>query len=115
MPETDGKLLALRVSGVLKKPDYEAFETLVRERADAHGPLRLLVHLQDFAGWESLSGAWADLKFDVALKDDIERVAIVGQRDWEKWVTKLSAPVMPYELKFFDDDQLDQARAWVRE
>ena len=46
------RLLVLRVTGELKKSELDAVQTeFVRKVADA-GPIKLLVILENFTGWE---------------------------------------------------------------
>jgi len=43
----------------------------------------MVVDLVDFHGWTA-GGGWEDTKFGVRHFNDIERLAIVGDKTWEK-------------------------------
>src|SRR5579863_8238691 len=85
------KVLAVRVSGKLTKEDYERFvpefERLVKE----HGKIRVLFEMTDFHGWEA-GALWQDIKFDVKHFTDIERLAMVGDKKWEKGMSVFCKP-----------------------
>lgn len=107
-----GKVLAVKMSGKLAKADYERFvpeaERLIRQ----HGKIRVLCEMHDFHGWE-LGALWEDLKFDWKHFRDIERLAMVGDSRWEKGMAAFCKPFTTAKIKYFDQSQIDQARAWI--
>ena len=86
----EGKIVHVRVSGKLTQADYDklipAWERII---ANA-GAMRLLLVMEDFHGWE-LGAAWDDLRFEMKHRNSVERVAMVGDKAWEKWMTKIGA------------------------
>lgn len=74
----------------------------------------MIVLMSDFSGWD-LGGLWRDLKFDVKHKNSFGRIAIVGDRKWEEWGTKLFDPLFRAEMKFFATAKRGAAQSWVRE
>lgn len=107
--------LVCRASGTLTKADYDAalpeFENALALR---DGPVRVLIALEDFRGWE-IGALWEELKFDVRHLDDFGRVAIVGDTKWEEWGIKLSKPFFSAEMRYFDLDHKDEAERWLDE
>ena len=68
----------------------------------------------DFSGWD-LGAFWRDMKFDVEHQDKFGRIAIVGDKTWQKWAAKLSDPFFSSaEIRFFDPAEIGVAEAWVR-
>ena len=57
---------------------------------------------------------WEDTKFGVNHFHDIERLAVVGEKKWQKAVTELCKPLTTATVRYFDGKELDVARAWVR-
>ena len=45
--------------------------------------------------------------------NDLERVAIVGNRTWQKLMTGFCKPFTTAQVRFFEHPQLEEARAWV--
>jgi len=110
--ENDGTLLVVRMSGKLHKSDYAHFVPVVEEAVGKHGKIRMLVQMHNFHGWDA-GGLWEDLKFDVKHFNDIERLAIVGEKTWEKWMTMFCKPFTTASIQYFPADQSAEARRWV--
>ena len=110
--EVHGKVLEVHLTGKLERADYDQFvpatEKLVRE----YGRIRILVILHDFHGWKA-GALWEDLKWDVKHFADIDRVAVVGERTWQEWMTVFCRPFTTAKVRYFEQAQLQEARAWV--
>jgi hypothetical protein len=111
--ENGGKLLVVHVSGKLAKEDYEhfvpEFERLVRQ----HGKLRLLFDMTGFHGWEA-SAVWEDFKFGIEHFADIERLAMVGEKQWQRGMAVFCKPFTKATIRYFDHDTA-AAREWLDE
>ena len=109
-------LITITAGGTLESADYDRFVPIFeRIAAQKAGTVPMLIVLMsDFSGWD-LSGLWRDLKFDVKHKDSFGRIAIVGDRKWEEWGTKLFDPLFRAEMKFFATAERGAAQSWVRE
>jgi hypothetical protein len=87
---------------------------VVDKQIKDHGKLRILFVMRDFHGWTA-GAMWEDMKFDLKHWRDIERLAIVGETKWEKGMATFCKPFTTAKIKYFDESQLDAARAWVAE
>jgi len=105
-------ILNVKASGKLTKADYERFVPEFERIAALRGPVRILMELDDFHGWDA-RGLWEDLKFDIGHRNDFERIAIVGDKAWQAWGTWLSKPLFKAEMRFFDRSEVRQAEAWL--
>ncbi|VAX41484.1 hypothetical protein MNBD_PLANCTO02-3171 [hydrothermal vent metagenome] len=108
----DGKVLTIQMSGKLTAEDYEQFVPLTERLIDQHGQIRILIDMQGFHGW-SLAALWEDLKFDIKHFNDIERLAMVGDRTWEKWMATFCKPFTSAEIRYFDQSESDEAGKWI--
>lgn len=108
------KTIGFKLSGKLHDEDYESFIPTVEAILAAEGKVRLFVELDDFHGWD-LHAAWDDLKFGLKHYADFERIAMVGDRKWEKWMAQACKPFTKATVRYFDASQVDQAWAWLRE
>lgn len=111
---TDGRVVEIHVDGKLTGAMYEQFVPLVDDAIKQHGKARLLFHMEDFHGWDA-SAMWQDTKFGVTHFIQLDRIAMVGDKAWEKWMATLSKPFTMAKVKYFDATQLDAARAWLME
>jgi len=107
-----GKVLDVQVSGKLGHEDYAhfvpEFDRLVKE----HGKIRVLFEMVDFHGWTA-GALWDDIKFDLRHFSDIERLAMVGDKKWEKGMSVFCRPFTSATIRYFDRSAMDEARAWL--
>lgn len=111
-PHLDGKTLEVHVSGKLTKEDYERLVPDVEERIRQHGKIRLMLVTHDFHGWQA-GALWEDIKFDAKHFNDIERLAIVGEKQWEKGMAIFCKPFTTAKVRFFEHGHEDEARQWT--
>jgi len=105
-------LLTVRATDRLHRDDYDQFVPKAEAMIDQAGRIDILFIMEDFHGWD-LGGAWADLKFDARHRNDFRRVAMVGDKAWESWMTTLAKPFTSAAIRYFDRSELEEARRWV--
>lgn len=110
----DAKLLEATVSGKLSAEDYETLEPGVEKLISASGKIKILFIMHDFHGWD-VGAVWEDIKFATRHCSDIEKVAMVGENSWEKWMATICKPFTMSSIKYFDSGDEDAARAWLTE
>ncbi len=113
LPQTSDDLLAIRVSGTLSKADYERLHPWLDEQLAKHPRPSLLIVMKDFSGWDSVAAMIEDLKIDMEHRNDVRRIAMVGEKAWQKWMTWASKPFTRAEVAYFEMDELEQARKWA--
>ncbi len=84
----EGKVIRVRVSGKLTQEDYDKLIPAWQRVIASQGAMRMLLLMEDFHGWD-LHAAWDDLHFEITHASKIERVAMVGDQAWQKWMIKL--------------------------
>ncbi len=107
-----GKFIEVRMTGKLTKEAYDAFVPMTEEQIEQHGKVRMVVVMHDFHGWDA-GAVWEDTKFGMRHFRDIERLAIVGETKWEKWMTAFCRPFTRAKIRYFDTTELDSARDWI--
>jgi hypothetical protein len=109
-----GKTLEVRVSGKLMHEDYQhllpEFERLVNQ----NGKIRVLFEMADFHGWDG-SALRDDINFEVEHFFDIERVAMVGDKKWEKAMSVFCKPFTTAKIRYFDCAAIADARTWLEQ
>ena len=108
----DSKLLEVKASGKLSKEDYEKFDPAVVEFVEASGKIKILFIMHDFHGWD-MGAIWEDTKFATKHCRDIEKIAMVGENTWEKWMAMVCKPFTMSSIKYFDAGQEEAAREWL--
>lgn len=112
--EQDGKVLLVRLSGKLAKEDYERFVPEVVGPIQKYGKVRMLIEMRDFHGW-SAGALWEDTKFTLKHTRDIERLAVVGEKRWQKGMATFCRPFTKADIQYFEAGKLDEARSWLLE
>lgn len=107
-----GKLLEVSVSDKLHHEDYQYFVPEFERLAKLHGKIRVLFDMTNFHGWEG-AALWDDIKFAVKHFSDIERIAMVGDKKWEKGMSVFCKPFTTAQIRYFDHSDIEAARAWL--
>ena len=110
---SSGKLLELKIRGMLKKADYDRIIQIAKESIAREGKIRALTILDGFEGWER-SGDWGDVSFMMDQGQHIEKMAIVGDEKWKDDALAFTAKgFRPTAVEFFPSSRLDEARTWL--
>jgi SpoIIAA-like len=110
----EGKILEVRVSGRLLHEDYQQFVPEFERLTKLNGRIRVLFVMIDFHGWEG-SALWDDLKFELKHFSDIERLAMVGEKKWEKGMSLFCKPFTTAKIRYFDRAAMADAEAWLEQ
>jgi len=112
LERSTSNVLGIKATGRLTHTDYQQLVPKLEGLIQEHGKVRVLFELEDCQGWD-LGAPWDDLKFSFKRRGDLERCTVVGERRWQKWMTKLSKPF--FRVKYFDKSALEKAWQWVLE
>src|SRR5215831_6712634 len=75
---------------------------------------QVLFEMVDFHGWEG-AALWYDIKFEAKHFSDIERLAMVGDKKWEKGMSVFCKPFTAAKIRYFDSGAIAEARAWLEQ
>ncbi len=114
IPQDSDTVLAFKLSGTLHDEDYKLFVPAVDAAVAKHGKARILAQFHDFKGWD-LHALWDDIKFSTTHCTKIDRIALVGEKAWEKWMAKVCKPFTMASIKYFDASEMDAAKRWIAE
>jgi hypothetical protein len=113
LEKSDGNAIGYRVSGRITKEDYQALGPEVEALVEQEGNIRLLLDMEEFE-WEEVNAWGEDLKFGREFRKKIDKLAIVGNKRWEKWIAAVADPFYAREAEFFKTDDSDAAWSWLR-
>ena len=108
------KLLEVKASGKLSVDDYKDFEPAVSKLIETADKIKILFVMHDFHGWE-VGAVWEDIKFATRHCSDIEKIAMVGDKAWEKWMAMICKPFTKSSIQYFDASEEEAARTWLDE
>ena len=113
LDKSSGNIVGVKLTGKLTDEDFENFVPEIENIIASEGKIRLLM-LMDYPQEFELKAALDDLVFWAKHLRDIERLAIVGQKDWEKWIALLEKPFVGTEVKYYNASRLQDAWSWLR-
>ena len=114
LDQSSGAVVGYKVLGKVTAEDYQELEPAIQLLVDKYDSVYLLLDLQEFAG-EEVKAWLPDLKFGHRFHDKIEKMAIVGDKRWQKWLAALASPWYAHDTRFFHPDETDKAWAWLRQ
>lgn len=97
----------------LTDEDYDRLIPLLQEKVRSFGKIRWYFEMKQFEGW-SLSAMWRDIKFDFKNLENLERIAMVGDKKWEKELTLLMKPFTGAQIKYFELTDKEEAKNWIK-
>lgn len=107
-----GKIAIVRVTERLSREDYDAFVPEVERMIGRFGAVRMLVEMHDFHGWDA-GALWEDIKFGAKHFANIDRLALVGDKKWQKGMSAFCKPFTTAQVRYFDDAEIQQAHEWI--
>jgi hypothetical protein len=104
--------VGFKMSGKLHDEDYKKFVPLVDAEIAKEGKVNVLAQFHDFHGWD-LHALWDDIKFSTTHCTKIGRIALVGEKTWEKWMAVVCKPFTMAKIRYFDAKDFEAAKAWL--
>ena len=114
LADSSGNVIGFKCIGNITASDYKKMVPEVKALVEKEGNIRLLIDLSEFK-WEKMEAWLQDLKFGSEFRHEIQKIAIVGDKTWEKWITHLAKPFYARDAKFFHTAEINKAWAWLRE
>jgi SpoIIAA-like len=106
--------VGFKMSGKLHDADYKTFVPLVDAEIAKEGKVNVLAQFHDFKGWD-MHALWDDIKFSTTHCAKIKRIALVGDKTWEKWMATVCKPFTLAKVHYFAASEIDAAKAWLAE
>jgi len=112
MEDMPAGTIGFEASGKVTDDDYEGVLVPAVRAALEQGEVRLLYVLPEGTHY-SPGAMWADTKLWAGNVRGWKRVAVVSDADWLENAIKAFGWMMPGEVRVFDDDEVEEAKAWL--
>jgi hypothetical protein len=106
--------IGFKMSGKLHDDDYKRFVPLVDAEIAKEGKINVFAQFHDFHGWDA-KALWDDIKFSTTHCTKIKRIALIGDKSWEKWMAAVCKPFTMAKIRYFDQSECEEAKAWLAE
>ncbi|MBT8338086.1 MAG: STAS/SEC14 domain-containing protein [Gemmatimonadetes bacterium] len=113
MPSTDGSRVAIRLVGSLSEDDGLDLRSHLTGLLTDHSSLRILFVTEEWTGWEGWRALWEDVKADLRLNEEVERLAMVGSGTVDRLMTEAMKPFAHATVRWFPSGELDEAWEWL--
>ncbi|GAB4229298.1 MAG: hypothetical protein Tsb0021_07060 [Chlamydiales bacterium] len=109
----ENEIVKVKASGTLTKEDYDQVVPELEKIMKEHKKVKFFVKLDHLEGmkWDAIK---EELKFDRKYKEFFGKTAVVGEKKWQKWGTNISNLFFGSEIKFFYEDQTEEALDWLK-
>jgi hypothetical protein len=112
----DAEIFAFEIDGRVTRDGVKAVRDQLADAIRRKTDLRLLARIRQYDGFEPallVDPQYLELKLSVLRH--VSRYAVVGGPEWLERLMKLFDPLLRMEIRHFDLDEEDAARAWLRE
>lgn len=111
---TNGKCVALRVSGKITRDDYIGIIPQLERTIDIWNGINLLIKIEQVEGI-AMGAVWEDAQFNLKYFREVHRAALVGDQEWLNWVVKVSQLFVQEAAQLYKSDQFEAAWNWIKE
>lgn len=107
-------ILTLKAVGKLTHEDYETIAPMINSALESvkEPKVRVFIDGTELEGWEPRA-AWDDLKLGLRHGNHFGKIAIYGNKTWQKALSKIAGWFTSGEVKFFED--MPEALSWLGE
>lgn len=104
--------LSLKAQGTLTHEDYETITPLIDAALSTvtKPKIKVLLDATELTGWEPRA-AWDDFKIGLKHGSAFEKIAIYGNKDWQKIAAKIGSWFISGEIEYFAN--YDEAVEWL--
>jgi hypothetical protein len=106
--------LTLKACGKLTHEDYNKINPMVDSALEGikDPKIKAFIDGSELEGWEARA-AWDDFKFGLKHGNQIEKIAIFGNKKWQEHTAKVGSWFVSGEVKYFESE--DNALSWLQE
>jgi hypothetical protein len=110
-----GPVLALKITGEITENEHEQIDRLLSAHISQWGRIRLFLTVKHYASFSSAEALYEDLRMVKLHSENIERMAVVGDRPWKSTWVGLFGLFSRLETDYFEMHQIEEAWQWITE
>lgn len=107
-------IVEITVDGDVSRADFDAVISEINSKIDDYGSVDIIEVIRSI-GSVPPSVFRDDLVWAFRYWKKIGRAAVVSDKDWIENLVKMIRPFVKAEVRPFDLDELEEARAWLRD
>lgn len=111
--EIQGNILAIKITGEITEREHGQLDRLIQEAVASWVRIRVFIVMKHYPSFDSAEALYEDLRMVKKHSDNIERLAVVGDRLWKRTWVGLFGLFSGIETEYFETDQIDAAYRWI--
>ena len=112
--ERKDDLITVKISGLLKRTELALAEKVAIELMRSAHKIKILILTENFQGWDNKDN-WEDVSFQFEHDQQIEKIAIVGEKQWRELVEVfVGKGLRPMDIQYFTPAETTIARTWIQ-
>jgi hypothetical protein len=111
--ENEGKIIGFKIIGNVTKADYKVMIPEIESILSKEESVSVLMDISQFKG-EDMDALRDHFKMFHDYHKKIDKIAVIGNKSWEEWITKFAESVY-LQSKFFYQSDMDSAWKWLKE
>jgi hypothetical protein len=113
LKQGSGNILGFKIAGGITKRQKKQICEDLEQQIDKSGKIRLLLVVEMHKKMDAESLLF-DLNFTLNYSDKIERMAVIGNKAWEKTWVALFGLFSHIRTQYFDRSEIKAAWNWIR-
>ncbi|MFP4698505.1 MAG: STAS/SEC14 domain-containing protein [Eubacteriales bacterium] len=103
-------IIEVEIEGKVKENDIKEFENYFKQKRKSQDEINLLMSIKEIG--YSFNGLIEDFKFESKYWNEFNRIAILSDKKWLEFVSKIADSLPNVEVKHFDYDEKEKAINW---
>ncbi len=108
-------LLQIKIIEEATSANIAQIKPVLKKHAQESADPRLMFIFSGLDEWSKVVKLWTNLNMHSDQVNDFSRIALVGRESWKGWLTKAIERMVDTDLKFFGENEVEQARKWVEQ
>ena len=108
-------VVPLKLAAVLNDREEAQLSRFLEKKIKSHGKVRVFLELENYPAADSAESLFEDMKLLKLHADDIEKLAVVGDRGWEETWVALFGLFSGMETAYFDRSEEEEAVEWIEQ
>lgn len=109
---TSEKIIYTVVSEKITDKDFDQLKSQLEKLIVSFSKIRWYYEMRDFHGWDP-KPFFRDTRYSLEHTKDFEKIAMVGEKQWQEWMTDLMKPFTASDIKYFDVSEKEEAKKWI--
>ena len=108
-------VVPLKLAAVLNGREEARLSRFLEKKIKSHCRIRVFLELENYPAADSAESLYEDMNLLKLHADDIEKLAVVGDRVWQETWVAIFGLFSGMETAYFDRSEEEEAVEWVEQ